>query len=1427
MSDQERKVQLGFAVNTSEARQGFDEVAKSGETMASRLAASSAKAGKAVDGIGDGGEGASRKVDAAAKSIITSIQRTTAAMEAGEKGSSAYFESLARQRGVSVDTLKPYLAQLDAAKAKQDQSVRSLGSMELSAKQTAAALRGVPAQFTDIAVSLSSGQQPLTVLLQQGGQLKDMFGGVGNAARALGGYVLGLVNPYTVVAAAVAGLAVAYEKGRAEEAAFSNGLILSGNAVGASAGQLMDMAASVDAANSSITQGRAAEVLGQIAAKGGVAVASLERFTRVAVEFEQAGGGAAQDVAKAFSDLAKDPLAATLKLNEGMNFLTESVYNQIKSLQEQGKVLEAAAVAQNAYATALESRTPKLLENLGLLERSWKTIKGVAAEAWDAMLNVGRSSTIGEQIADAEKRLGELKDGRATAFGYGAAERARDVAAQQAVVDALREQDRLLKSAADQERQRGQQVKARVEFDKAGESFLDKQAKKAREIAAARELGLRAGASEEEIRKRVLAIEEKYAEKVSKTRGAQGKGDAFAADRAAAQSWAAAFKDFADLASTAEAKTVGLSEAQRKLQEYLQSPAYANASEPMRQLVLEQAYAAIGAEQTAEALKREQEALQALTAAEEERLRAQQRSTAGVEGQLQKLLDEEQALAIAAASNISLAQAIEEVTIARLREAQARELSFGNEGLAAEIQREIDAREKLKEAIGRKDQREVVKKQAEDAQKEWQKTADQIGDALTKALMRGFEDGKSFGENFSDSLVNAFKTYVARELQQSLARAISGAFGGQGGFNLGSLFGGGGQGGLNWGDLASKAWGWFSGGGSAASGAIANGMTQAQMIAIQDAAVGVTTNVATGAVTAATTTGATTAASTGASAAGAGALGAVPVVGWIAAAVMAADALYKKGYNREALNGVGESKDYKYSAENAARGLLDGLGFSKKWADILSGTVRMATLFGRRLKQEGYEVDIAGQDVDVERYAFYKGGLLRSNKTVRGEADPEAVESLRFQVENVRDSSKAMAQALGYSGDALDDFTGRMRVNLKGADDSAEAAKRYEDALLELQRQMINSVTGLNYTKEQFKKFTEDVTASMTEAGISASGIADIITQGMLGKMSQAQVGEALSDMVIGGVYNAIASNYAGQIASVFTGQIIQPIFTAIAAGVPISQAISQQAISSVVNTAQQAAATLNAIFADPNFRAAISGVQQAIAGISGAATSVRAPAYKSATASYNAAADAAKRAAEETRRAWQSIADSITEEIRRIKGEVVGDTSMGQSYYLAQFEEATRRARAGDQQAASMLPELSQAVLDIARATSGSLAELQYLQTSTIASLTQTRKVLSQRFGLTIPAFAEGGMHSGGVRLVGERGAELEVTGPARYYSAEQTQKLLGSDPELRREIQSLAAAMNRLADSNGQIETHTRQTRAILDRVSQGGDAILMVNA
>jgi hypothetical protein len=59
----------------------------------------------------------------------------------------------------------------------------------------------------------------------------------------------------------------------------------------------------------------------------------------------------------------------------------------------------------------------------------------------------------------------------------------------------------------------------------------------------------------------------------------------------------------------------------------------------------------------------------------------------------------------------------------------------------------------------------------------------------------------------------------------------------------------------------------------------------------------------------------------------------------------------------------------------------------------------------------------------------------------------------------------------------------------------------------------------------------------------------------------------------------------------------------------------------------------------------------------------------------------------------------------------------------------------------------------------------------STAAGL---RAVVAALTGQAVPAFAAGGYHSGGLRLVGETGMELEATGPARIWNASQTAAMM-----------------------------------------------------
>lgn len=747
-----------------------------------------------------------------------------------------------------------------------------------------------------------------------------------------------------------------------------------------------------------------------------------------------------------------------------------------------------------------------------------------------------------------------------------------------------------------------EQAKAQQELDRINKASLGPLQKKTAELKAIAEWGKKAGWSDEKI----AALQDQVAAKYEKSISALNKMSA--AEREAKREQEARAELMARLSgvNTDYVQQLGRLQAIRDAG-----------------LVSEERYVEM-MEELISVQPKASEQIREATKAREALVQAQERSLKTVEDQVQKLKDEEAALAIAAVKNISLAEALEEVAIARLNEAKAKEIAKGkdaDQAVIAAIEKEIAARRELATLTGKKEAREAAKKAAEEAAKAWEKTVDQISEGLTDALMRGFEGGKDFGQNFVDSLKNMFKTQIARSLQQSIAQGLAGMLGGGGGSGWASMIGGGQNGGINWSQIASRAYSYFSGG-SAASVASTYGTTvgsqQTAMLAAQEAGMG-------------------------SAAAGAGGVSAMTYAGWIGVAIAAADHLYSKGWDQRALgavydrqmvgnfsrttgvstgaSGIGQGisgagngfiNPIVQDANNAYK-VFDKLGMNDKWASILSGTSFAAHTFGRKLKEFGYKVDVAGDRIEVAGYEFHKGGMLRGDKWKSFDIDDRDAQAVRQQVEDVRDASAAMARALGYSDEAIESFTGSLRINLKGAETAEEKAERYNEALTDLNRQMVNAATGADYTSEQFKTMMDGIGQSMADAGISAEGIADILVDGIMGRMSASEVGAALSDMIVGGIYESIASSYAGQIASVFTGQILTPMFAAMAAGVPVSQAISQQAIQNVVATAQSAAAALNAIFNDAGFRSAIAGIETAISGVAGAVSKVKVPSFGSA----------------------------------------------------------------------------------------------------------------------------------------------------------------------------------------------------------------------
>lgn len=414
---------LGIQINTSDVQKA--------ETDLDKLARAGANAEQSAGKVGTAWQQAGDKMGKAstpAAQVAASFKQGSEAIKAQQAELSALIgridpvvgalgrldqmeEQLRKHNAAGLlgkEDFSVYSSKIDAMRRSLSAANDDLGKTGVSAKQTAAALRLVPAQFTDIATSLAGGQSPLTVLLQQGGQLKDAFGGAGPAAQALGGYVAGLVNPFTAAAAAVAVLALAYKQGSDESTAYTRALILSGNATGTNADALASMAQSVG--DTTTTTGAAADALTQLAGTGKIAEAQLSSLAAAAVSFGEVTGKAVSETVAEFAKLADDPVGASESLNRQYNYLTAAVYEQIQALQEQGDKQGAAALAEETYASALKTRAEEIKASLGTLESAWNAIALAGKQAWDSMLAVGRDQTIDEKIAELKSRLAEIND---------------------------------------------------------------------------------------------------------------------------------------------------------------------------------------------------------------------------------------------------------------------------------------------------------------------------------------------------------------------------------------------------------------------------------------------------------------------------------------------------------------------------------------------------------------------------------------------------------------------------------------------------------------------------------------------------------------------------------------------------------------------------------------------------------------------------------------------------------------------------------------------------------------------------------------------------------------------------------------------------------------------------------------------------------
>lgn len=384
---------------------------------------------------------AAEKQSAALKNLLGSIDPTIRAFNSLDEQHAqlvAHFEA-GRINGAQFEHFNTILNQtrerlsgvadvLPEALSRQEAAAQRAG---ISVGQYSAALRTLPAQFTDIATQLAGGQSPFLILLQQGGQIKDSFGGLGPMLQALRdalfgfneesretsesaagisdaaeglnntseaaeklGRAGGLLNTFNLAIAGSVGL-LALLAGAAYSSSqqFDNvarSLILMGGAGFSSMQQLNDAAKDV-ADNAGASLAESVDTLVQLNDTGKYTADQMTKIAKSILAMGDAGLDTKAALAD-FSRLANDPIKALASLNQQYGFVDEAMMKHLITLEKTKGKTAAANEAITLFADTMEDRSNKIVEATDNIGQAWNGLKafssnifgqiGITVRAW-------------------------------------------------------------------------------------------------------------------------------------------------------------------------------------------------------------------------------------------------------------------------------------------------------------------------------------------------------------------------------------------------------------------------------------------------------------------------------------------------------------------------------------------------------------------------------------------------------------------------------------------------------------------------------------------------------------------------------------------------------------------------------------------------------------------------------------------------------------------------------------------------------------------------------------------------------------------------------------------------------------------------------------------------------------------------------------
>ncbi|EIN3255792.1 phage tail length tape measure family protein, partial [Salmonella enterica] len=247
------------------------------------------------------------------------------------------------------------------------------------------------------------------VAIQQGGQIKDSFGGVGNTFKAL----LSIITPARLAMGGLAGIVaaagIAAVSAMNDQDAFNSSIQKTGNYAGVTSGELEQMALQGGQLRGNYSQVR--DILNGLVSSGRFTGETLNSVAQAASLMAELSGDSADLVVSNFLKMSDSATTWAANTNQQYHFLDLETYQRIQSLEDQGRKEEAIEVASQAFKKASEERLRQIEQRLNWVARGWKNVKDAAIDAWEGIKGDVAAAlginALDDQISRIEKTISE------------------------------------------------------------------------------------------------------------------------------------------------------------------------------------------------------------------------------------------------------------------------------------------------------------------------------------------------------------------------------------------------------------------------------------------------------------------------------------------------------------------------------------------------------------------------------------------------------------------------------------------------------------------------------------------------------------------------------------------------------------------------------------------------------------------------------------------------------------------------------------------------------------------------------------------------------------------------------------------------------------------------------------------------------------